>query len=587
MVKKLSYIYKYLFFGLVLGFVCVLGSLSVAEDEPLDMPQSDFVSKEDSVNPWDKEEQVNNSQESKGKLINTITLDVKRMDIIDVLKILADEGGFNFSINGNVTGRVTLFLKDVNVFDALDVALVAANLAYHKQSDIIYIMTDRDYMLKYGEQYDDRRQVRIFTLKQTQASKAGALLSQVVSSMGKVIVNESTGTVVVVDIPEQIAKMQEIVEQVDRPLETKVFSLDYTPVKELEDDLAEIITKGVGVVKIDEISNQIAVIDYPEVIEKIDKVLKGFDVKPMQVLIDAKIIELKPSKKYYAGIDWEYWINKDFKIKVHLPAGDTNISIGAPTDTVSNPGGLKALLQFIQSFGETKVLSSPQILVMNNQDARIATETKKAYITFSENGTGDNKTINQKVEFVPVGVILEVTPTINKHGYVTLKIKPEVSSAKDTDITVNSKTSSVPIKTSSEAETTVIVKDGTPIIMGGLKKVDVAQTRNKIPVLGDLPFFGSFFRNTTDTWEKTELVILLTPYIISGDKPIEKEIREKMNSELEKIEPETLQSEIREQLDFSSPLKPSLQKETFQINKLPNQKVEEIAPRGRPQDSKR
>ena len=116
---------------------------------------------------------------------DTISLDVKGMDVIDVLKILADEGGFNISVSGNVTGRVTLFLKDIGVWDALEIVLVSTNLAYEKKGDIIYVTTERDYELKYGKKYWDKKDLRVFNLKHAKAGRVKDVLLQLSSSIGR------------------------------------------------------------------------------------------------------------------------------------------------------------------------------------------------------------------------------------------------------------------------------------------------------------------------------------------------------------------------------------------------------------------
>jgi len=175
-----------------------------------------------------------NQEIKKSAKSGTTSIDVKGMDVIDVLKILADDGGFNISIGSNVSGRVTLFLKDINVWDALEIVLAAGNLAYEKKGDIIYVMSDRDYELKYGNKYWDKRRLKVFTLKYRSAAKVKEMLLQVASSVGKVIVDEATNTIVVIDVEERIYQMADIIARLERPIETKVYELDYLPVKNLE-----------------------------------------------------------------------------------------------------------------------------------------------------------------------------------------------------------------------------------------------------------------------------------------------------------------------------------------------------------------
>jgi outer membrane biosynthesis protein TonB len=127
---------------------------------------------------------------------------------------------------------------------------------------------------------------------------------------------------------------------------------------------------------------------------------------------------------------------------------------------------------------------------------------------------------------VDVGVRLAVTPEINRSGFVTLKIKPEVSNADPTK-TVELKNPDgstrtiVPYVTTSEAETSVVVKDGATIIIGGLMKDTLVDHNEKVPFIGDIPLVGKLFSAKGKTKEKTELVIFLTPHIIDGEKTTE------------------------------------------------------------------
>jgi hypothetical protein len=140
--------------------------------------------------------------------------------------------------------------------------------------------------------------------------------------------------------------------------------------------------------------------------------------------------------------------------------------------------------------------------------------------------------------FLDVGVKLYVTPTINKDNIITMKIRPEVSSVSG-NYTYGDPATTVPIVATTQAETSVTVKDGTTIIIAGLIKDDRASTVDKIPLLGDIPVIGAAFRKSNKEIIKTELVVFLTPHIISGvtdytDQPESAPIGEKLFTEPEK-----------------------------------------------------
>ncbi len=469
-----------------------------------------------------------------------ITLDVKGMDVVDVLKILADKGELNLSINGNVRGRVTLFLKDVPIMEALDMVVVSANLALEKQGGIIYIMPARDYELKYGQHYEDKRETKTFDLKHTDVTRVKELVSQVVSKVGAVFVDGPSKTLVVMDTPKKVSQITEIVKQVDTPLISKVFELNYMPAEKVQVALEGALTPDIGMLSIDETSNKIFVSDYSEKIKEITRIIEAFDVKPLQVLIDAKIIELKPSDKFYSGVNWDYWIEKYFELKgaftIPSPSATTEKvslgTVGLSDSDISGRDDYRAIVEFLEIFGETRVLSTPRILALNNEESKILVGTRDAYITSSTSQVGESAVTSQEVNFVDVGVKLFVTPTINREGYITLRIRPEISSSVRTEITTEDKTTEIPIVTTSEAETTVILKDGVTVILGGLRKSTHTKETKGVPILRSIPGLGVFFRSEKDEWSKNELVILLTPHIVSGDQSIEAEIGNKMDGEI-------------------------------------------------------
>ena len=456
---------------------------------------------------------------------NKVTLDIKGMDVVDVLKMLATRSNMNIIVGKNVTGRVTLFLKAVDVHDAFDIIVLANDLAYEVKGGIVNVMTQRDYELIYGYRFRDSKQAKIIHLKYAKAADLSRSLAQIKTNIGKVVVDEGTNTIALIDTPEAIKSMLEFTAKTDKPIETRVFNLNYAQADKLGTKFQDSITKGVGSIKVDERTNKIAITDYPSRLDEIAKVLSSFDEKTQQVLIDAQLIEIKPSDKFQMGVDWEYWLRKYFDLRVALPintlaSGSNALFVGTNQPPPSpSPGKYNAVIDVLRTIGDTKILSSPRIMALNNQEARIHIGTKEAYITstVSQNSVGPNVT-SQTVNFVDTGIQLHVTPTINRDGFVTMKIKPEVSDAVITNLISQNQTTQVPIVTTSESETTVMVKDGVTIIIGGLRKDTRIKIVKKIPVLGDIPGLGHLFRSTEDSVTTDDLVILITPHIVSGEK---------------------------------------------------------------------
>ncbi|MDO8749341.1 MAG: secretin N-terminal domain-containing protein [Candidatus Omnitrophota bacterium] len=453
-----------------------------------------------------------------------ISLDLKGMDIVDVIKMISQRSGYNIIIGKNVSGKVTMFLKDVDIWEAFEIILSANNLAYKIQGGIIYIMTDKDYELIYGDKFKDEKRLLSMTLKFAKAQEVSKTITQIKSSAGKVIVDEATNTIVIDDTAGKLKQIEALIEELDKPVITRVFDLKYAQADKISAKFLESVTKGIGLIKIDERTNKIAITDYPDRIAELGRIIEAFDEKPLQVRIDAQIIEISPEKdEFKMGVDWDVWLSKNLRMVNPLSLGNSNkLSLGMATAGISlgEKYDYKGVLDLLRTIGKTKILSSPSIMAINNQEAKILVGTKEAYITSStsQSGSGTSETA-QTVNFVDVGVKLYVTPTISRDGFVTMKIKPEVSSAKITDLTSEGKITQVPIVTTSEAETTVTVKDGMTIVIAGLKKDKKENEIKKIPLLGDIPILGAVFRSVSASINKTELVVFLTPHIVRDELP--------------------------------------------------------------------
>lgn len=459
-----------------------------------------------------------------------ITLDVKGMDVIDFLKMISQQSGMNIVASKNVTGRVTIFLKDVDAWDAFEIILLSNDLAYEVRGGIVTVMTGREYETIYGERFKDKKQVGIVKLNYMKAVEVSKTLTQVKSAIGKVIIDEGSNMLILMDTPEKISQMEEMVKGLDVPIQTRVFALDYATSDKLNAKIQDMLTKGVGTMRFDERTNKVIVTDLPAKIIEIEEVVNAFDEKTRQVLIDAKIVQVQLSDDFSSGVNWDTILD-ELKVEQTLLAG---LSMGGKLTISTFLFGdktkpLNAVIDLLRTTGKTNMISTPRITAISGQEAKILIGTKEAYITGTTTtpGTGATTT-SESVNFVDVGVQLYVTPTINKEGFITMKIRPVISSV-DKYISTSASARGVPIIKTSEAETSIVVRDGVTIILGGLMEDTKSSTITKFPILGDIPILGFPFRKTSETIKKSEIVIFLTPTVISGDT---NEIAQKPPAEL-------------------------------------------------------
>lgn len=473
--------------------------------------------------------------------VELISLDFKGMDVIDVLKLLAQRGNMNMAISKNVRGKVTMFLKDVSVQNAFEIILTSNELAYESNGNILNVMTAKDYERLYGQRFHDRRIMKTFQMDYAKATNISKALAQIKSKIGKVIVDEGANTIVIMDSPDVISRAAKIIAALDKPIETRVFTLDYGKVDDIKPKIEEILTPNIGLIQVDERTNKLIITDLSSKMPLMEELINELDEKTMQVLIEAKILEVTLENEFKFGVDWDQVLALAGAMSGPIGLGvnfaDAISGNILPTETGSVIGGAfeigtldghkyHAVLEILQTIGKTEVLSSPRIVVINNEEASILVGTNQPYAT---TGTTISETLSQttqSVTYIDLGVKLFVTPTINRNGYITMKIKPEVSSQTGNVPIVSNDgttttTTNIPIISTSEAETTVMVKDGNTIILAGLIEKRTVEQENSIPFLSDIPLIGYLFksviRGTDESPERKELIIFLTPHIISGD----------------------------------------------------------------------
>jgi type II secretory pathway component GspD/PulD (secretin) len=495
------------------------------------------------------------------KMSRKISLDLRGMEIIDTLKFLAKQGDLNIVATKNVKGRVTLFLKNVAIKDMLDIILLTNDLAMAVDKNVITIMTSSEYESYYGEKYIDKRDIKTIQVKYADPTKVGTILNNIKSKVGKVIIDPATATVLLMDTPKKIEEMVEAVKAVDIPTVkrvvptlTKIFELNYAKVADIKDKLESSLEEKIGNIRSDTRTNTLVVTALPHNMKKIEKLIKAFDSQTKSVFLDAQILELTLSDDYYYGVDW----SKIFKGADGLQLDGTYPFTGSGASSMQLTLGelasdnYKITLNLLKHIGKTKIVSSPQIYVNNNQEAKFMVGTREAYVTTTTSTGEVTTTTSESVEFIDVGVSVYVTPVINKEGCVRLHIKPEVSSVRDWLTT--SEGNDIPIVETSNLETDVLVDDGNTIILAGLIKETEEDDENKIPLLGDIPFLGNAFRNVKKVKQRKELIILLTPHVITGKKEIvEKEKEAKQQKGIEEKKAKEKYEVIKEEPKSKEP----------------------------------
>jgi type II secretory pathway component GspD/PulD (secretin) len=478
-----------------------------------------------------------------------ISLDlIEAMDVVDLIKFIALKGDLNVVIGREVTGTTKLMLKDVTLGDALESILAANNLAYELKGNILKVMTDAEYRSLYGEGFYERREVRIVQLQYATPSRVQVLLAQLKSEAGRVVFDDQTGTLVLIDTPEKVAEMASVIEKQEiktvervRPTITTNFVLQYAEVEAMEPKVKDVLTKDAGQVRSDTRTKTLIVTDVPYGLEKAVQVVEAFDVPSRQVFIEAKIVQVDLDNNHRLGVDWD-----DLKLDFLDPRstlGAVSTFAGGPElvgaaeltyRTIQSGVDIGVIIKALQTVGDTKLLSNPHIAVLDGKEAIIKVVRDQPYAELQYEA-GTSNVVAKVYRFVPVGVILEVTPRINQDGFITVDVRPEVSSAntfydRNTDLALGE--SGVPIIKKSYAETTVTVSNGVTIIIAGMIEEEKNKITKGVPLLCRVPLLGALFRFEEIQTRNSEIILFLTPRIVTGEKSFfrDKDLRKGMRT---------------------------------------------------------
>ena len=478
-----------------------------------------------------------------------ISLDLlESMDVVDLLKFLSVKAGLNIIIGKDVAGSSKLMIKDVTIGEAMEIVLAANSLAYEIQANIIKVMSDKEYRELYGEGFYERKKAKIISLKSSIPSQMALLLEQVKSTMGKIVYDDGTGNIILIDTPEKIREMEEVISRAELPTFQRAyptittnFVLQYALPEKIEPLVLPMLTTikdaKIGQLKIDARTKTIIVTDLPNVVQKIGDLVAMFDRPQKQVFIEAKIIQVQLSDSMSFGVNWDYLfqgLDPRFSLapvsKMTTAGGVDPLAAGNVVGssltyhTIAAGADLNAVVKALATVGKTKLLQNPHIATLDGKEATIKAITTEPYSELQYE-TGSSNIVGKTYKFVDVGVTLGVTPHINELGFITCEIRPEVSSVLrwyDADPLSSDGNSGVPVVKKSYAETSVSVKDGVTIIIAGMIDESQTKTRTQVPFLGSIPLLGVLFRYDVTKVENSETIVLLTPRIVTGDKFFER-----------------------------------------------------------------
>ena len=291
-------------------------------------------------------------------------------------------------------------------------------------------------------------------------------------------------------------------------LEVRAFKIQYASTSEVETILQEYISE-LGNIKTSAENNILVIEDLPSFLDRVETLLGEIDREPKQIMIEAKILEITLTDNQSYGLDWAKLFD----------SSDGTGSLGTQGLANPNSAGLFAqytnsnvalVLNALKERGRLRTISTPKLLAMEGLEAETVVGTEIGYRVT----TTINNVTTESIEFLESGVILKVTPTVDRSGRIMLDIFPEVSTGVVSD-------DGIPSKATTQVSTRMLVSDGKTVFLGGLIQNQINNTREGIPGLGDVPIIGGLFSNRAKSLISTEIVVLITPRIVdyTSDEP--------------------------------------------------------------------
>uniref|UniRef100_Q47JK8 Type IV pilus biogenesis and competence protein PilQ n=1 Tax=Dechloromonas aromatica (strain RCB) TaxID=159087 RepID=Q47JK8_DECAR len=432
-----------------------------------------------------------------------VSINYQNGDVRALLRLMAEELGLNAVISETVTGTTTLVLKDVPADQVIDIIFQQKGLDMRKKGNIIMIAPRDEIATREKLEFESKQQIselEPLKLEQFQLNYQKAA-----------------------DVARLLAGLP--------PLGAAGAAAAPAPGTNVA---AQRILSKRGSAVADPQSNIIFINDIPSKLEEIRSFIAAIDTGARQVLIEARVVEAQDSFNRALGGKFGF-LNKQAvqpagsginvaggssttagqststpMVGVNLPSPSTGGSLALSLFTASFSRILNLELAALESDGLGKIVSSPRVITANNVKAKIEDGTEIPYVTTQSSGG----TTTATVSFKPAKLSLEVTPQITPEGTVRMNLVVKKEEADWTKAVVLNGYANPPIK-SSVVETNVVVENGGTVVIGGVFITDTQNSVEKVPLLGDIPFFGWLFKYKNDIGKRRELLVFITPRVIS------------------------------------------------------------------------
>ena len=498
-------------------------------------------------------EDINESKKAADE--NVVVFDFKGVRLYDLLKLFTELTGKNVLASTNIYDlKVTLFLKDLPAKDVLQILCRQYGLWYREDENCIHLMTIKDYQKDLIIHFEEKR--RVFNLKYTAAAQ---IANMIVCLLGDRVIltgfDQDVG-----DIYSHISgglKLESKEGARTKPLVVrKAFGIDTEITGQALERAEGIPEKAEGAEKIesgDERKEDIKIIDIQKllkekgkgtmafmtvfmrnnsiivysvdekILDEIDELIEALDTPTRQVLLEGKILEITLSDDFSSLFDIDFQSASDH----HSVEAGRFAGLAGSTllwDFVDKEFTMR--LELLETEGRVKTIATPMVLCSNNSLAKFFIGEERPIVTnyefeVREYADRTTETVRPVMNLEEIGTTLEITPLINEDRTVTLEILTEISTvnvggASISNVTEAGEIVTLPIDTVDTAtiESIIVAQDGKKLAIGGLVREEENVIESKVPLLGDIPILGFFFKKYISEMKRKETVMLIVPHIM-------------------------------------------------------------------------
>jgi len=381
------------------------------------------------------------------------------------------------------------------------------------------------------------------TLEFLDAPSLRSALEQMSSGHGNISVDIKSNSLIILDTKENLKKILIEIKKADKIppgiiIEEKNIPrlyIETVTLKFLEaDNLMTAIMKmssKYGSISVDNKSNSLIICDTKDNLGRIVAEVRKADKVPPQIMIKVVIIDVKLDDDLEIGINWDMLSDNYYNVSYRQNMGFTPrlgttpetastianatafVTTGTGADFSVITGTIRNVIHMLQQKKDVEILASPQVMVLSGQSASIKDQLEIPYNELLESAGGSQISTTK---FKNVGIELKVSATLTDHNLIYLHVNSEqkvVTSESDTG---------VPVADNRTAETSLLLKDGQVVVMGGLRRKETTKQTKQVPLLGDIPLVGLLFKSTNTVETNSELIVLVSPHIYKGE-PVDEE----------------------------------------------------------------